>query len=225
MDVFALASSLGVVLLVLCAVLMVYRRVRAPPFEVRDSMPLADYLDDMSHTGDIIFFRSPKADLLHRLVSPLTHVALVVMHGVTGEPYVVEIHDKDTVRGQPPGVHCYPARQRLGDFKGELVVVPVRAPLSSTKVMRVYDTLLDVPYHPNVRPHVAKCKLWPPHKRSPPSGLLCSEFVAYILRSLGVMRGEWKCLTPSDLMHRATCSDAFRLPCVLTRHDGACHAM
>ena len=197
-------------LVVLYVLWLAFLALVPEPVPIRDSMSLKWYLDERCHTGDLVFFRS-RVDWLHRLVSPMTHVALVVMHPVSGEPWVVEMHDDRAVEGEGAGVHCYPARQRLGEFGGELYVLPIAKPRNAAQVLGLAGTLADVRYTPHVRMHVAKCKLMP-WECSPSKGMMCSEFVAFILAKTGVLRTGWTCVTPSDLLGRAACSGAYQVP-------------
>lgn len=183
-----------------------------PKVEIHNRMSLEWYLDERSHTGDLVFFKS-KVDWVHRLVSPMTHVAMVVMHPVTGEPLVAEIHAADAVKGECAGVHCYPARQRLLEFDGELFVVPIAKARNGAHALALVQSLADVEYTHKVRMHVAKCKLSPWYAH--PQSMMCSEFVLYLLNAMGVVSREWRCVTPSELLHAVQCSDAYQAPYAL----------
>ena len=198
------AGVAGVLLCVSCVscILCALARVLPPPLPVGPPMPLRWYLDERGQTGDLVFFRS-SVDWLHRLVSPLTHVAMLVVHPVSGEPHLVETHDARTVEGEDPGVHRYPARERLAAFRGDLWVLRVSRPPDALAVLRVTEALADVPYVHDMRAHVARCKLVPWYSGTPVcGGMICSEFVLYVLVALGLARrrpGGWRCVTPSDL--------------------------
>lgn len=201
---------------------LVLLHVRAPRVCVRDSMPLQWYLDEKCHSGDLVFFRSPRVDFVHDFVSPMTHVGMVVMHPLTGEPLFLEMHDDKTVEGSPPGVHLYPARERLTAYRGALFVIPITNPLSATDVLGVANDQVDVPYPAAMRMHIAKCKLIPGFKNK--RGKVCSEFIMYVLAQLGVMCKAWRCVTPSELMHSASKSDEYATPChLVNKYVDACH--
>lgn len=201
----------------LLCVVHAYLCVRAKPVDICDSLPLMWYLDEESHTGDLVFFKRPDAGLLHRIVSPMTHVAIVVMHPTSGEPWLVETHDDKAVRGHGAGVHAYPARPRLLEFKGELFVVRIQCPLSAARVMRAVDGLRTVPYMSRgMHRYFATCKLLPEVGVCRPPGMVCSELVLHILNQLGILTTAWHCATPSDVLHMAANSDSYVEPCRLT---------
>lgn len=208
-----LAAVALVCLCLLCVVLSVVARVRPRIVPVRQSMALGWYLDERSHTGDLVFFRSAGIDWMHDLVSPMTHVAVIAMHPVTGEPLVVEMHDADAVPGECAGVHVYPARERLEAFDGSLVVMPVRRPRNGAQVLQVAEEQAGQPYPERVRGHVAACKLVPGYRAK--AGMMCSEFVQHVLDRMGILKGPWRCVTPSDLMARADRSGAYHEPYAL----------
>lgn len=197
----ALVASASSSLLLACVVLIVVLAsvhvVDPPPC---GAFPLAWYLDERTHTGDIVFFKR-RVGWLHRWVSAMTHVALIIMHPVTGEPWLVEMHDADTVEGHGAGVHMYPARDRLGDAEGELFVVPARAPLNATRAMKAARRFVDMRYPRNLHGHIAACKLL--RDRRVGRHMVCSEFVQAVLRDLGAIPHNWRCVTPSDLLHLA----------------------
>ena len=209
-----LVSLLGSMLVLVLIATWVWMRVRPPVVHIYKELDLDWYLDERSHTGDLIFFKRAGVDLLHRLVSPMTHVALVVMHPVSGEPWVVEMHDEKTVPGSRDGVHAYPARQRLGDTDECLFVVPIRRASNYQRIMDVVENVKDTPYPSHMRRKVATCKLAPWMPRTD-RGMICSEFVAFLLDQTGILPGNWQCLTPSDLLGRATCSTAYQEPYAL----------
>ena len=209
-----LAAAALVCLCALCVALLVAWRLRPPCVPVRQSMALAWYLDERSHTGDLVFFRSLSVDWAHDLVSPMTHVAMIAMHPVTGEPLAVEMHDDKAVPGECAGVHVYPARDRLGAFKGDLVVMPIRRARNGATALQLAETLADQPYPARVRRHVAACKLVPGYRAEP--GMMCSEFVQRVLDGMGILKAPWRCVTPSDLMALADRCGAYHEPYALT---------
>lgn len=196
-----------------CALLVVMH-IRAKPVTFACDLPLEWYLDEAAHTGDLVFFKE-EVDWLQTLVSPMTHVALVIMHPATGEPYLVETLEEGAMAAgeqQRAGTHMFPARERLMAFDGELSVARIRRPLSATRAMREVDDLKSAPYPRNIRKHVAACKLWPwavSHQ-----SMMCSEFAARVLTRIGTPL-PWKCQTPSDLLYSVSHSPAFLDPCAL----------
>lgn len=104
-------AACGSVLALLSVALAVYMWWGRMP--VCGELPQDWYVDELSHTGDVLFFSR-------------SHAALVVMHTVTGEPWVVEL-----VRG---GVRSSPARARLRDCPTVYVARRVQ-PMSATKVL------------------------------------------------------------------------------------------
>lgn len=209
-----LVASILCCMCVLGFVMMVMARLRPRIVPVRQSMSLGWYLDERCHTGDLVFFRGTSVDWLHNLVSPMTHVALIAMHPVTGEPLLVEMHDDKAVPGECAGIHVYPARERMGAFDGALVVMPVRRARNSTHALQIAEALADQPYPANVRRHVAACKLLPGHRAE--KGMMCSEFVQFVLGRMSVLSQPWRCTTPSDLMVMADRSGAYHEPYALT---------
>lgn len=90
------------------------RRAGAPAIRTKSALDLEWYLDESTHTGDLVFKGS--------------HVALVVMHPVSGEPWLLEADHRG-------GVQTQPARTLL-DHEGELSVFTIGRPLSATKVLK-----------------------------------------------------------------------------------------
>ena len=177
---------------------------------VAGAMSLGWYLDESSHTGDLVFFRRPRVDWVHRLVSPLTHVGMIVMHPVSGEPLLAELRNADEVAGEAAGVRLSPARSRLSQFEGALFVAPIARPLAAGRVLPLVERLSRVPYCARMRGHIAKCKLLPARSRdSLVKCMVCSEFVSMLLLEMGVWDQGWQCVTPSDLMVSASGSPAF----------------
>lgn len=205
------ASALAVLWLVL-------RHVVAKPVQVCDSCSLEWYLDEDAHTGDIIYFREPR-DFLHSLVSPMSHIGVIVMHPITGTPLVVEMLEAGTEVASEPqsaGVHVFPARTRLESFDGGLYVSRIRSPLNASRVLGIVDSLRSTPYLHGPRMHIAKCKFLPWYSGMDNRAMICSEFVGRVLSEAGVLAAPWKCTTPSDIMHAASHCPAYHCATALT---------
>lgn len=81
------------------------------------SLGLKWYLDERSHTGDLLFIDS--------------HVGFMLMHPISGEPLLVEADDAG-------GIQVTPARERLvGLDADELLVFCVVRPLSAARVLNL----------------------------------------------------------------------------------------
>lgn len=92
-----------------------HRRPRKPGLRPEGTVSLAWYLDERSHTGDLVFMDS--------------HVALMLMHPASGEPLLVEADDEG-------GMQITPARERLAGFVGkELFALRIVRPLSASHVL------------------------------------------------------------------------------------------
>jgi len=90
-------------------------RLRKPGLRPEGTMETTWYLDERSHTGDLVFMDS--------------HVALMLMHPASGEPLMVEADDEG-------GMQITPARERLAGFVGkELFVLRIVRPLSASQVL------------------------------------------------------------------------------------------
>lgn len=89
-------------------------RARAPAVDTKGTLALDFYLDERCHTGDLVFKDS--------------HVALVVMHPVSGEPWLLEADHSG-------GVQTLPGRTLL-QFEGDLSVFTIGRPLNATNVLR-----------------------------------------------------------------------------------------
>lgn len=172
--------------------------------------PLAWYLNEACQTGDVVFFVSPHVATMRRMVSPVTHVGLIVMHPVSGEPWLVEFLEPGTpVFGtrQKGGFNTWPARDRLHDAAKRnegLLVSGVRRPLQSSAAWQSARHLGRSSVYPrSLTWHFLKCKLlcWLPLAGScpPASHLMCSEYVAKLLCEFGTLE-EWRCLSPTDLL-------------------------
>lgn len=104
------------------------RTVNIARVKEQGSMPLEWYLDERSHTGDLLFMG-------------LRGVGLMVMHPTTGEPLLLEA-------GQ--GVTLTPARDRLWEHTGRLRVFCISRPLNARRVLE-----LPLPRRPVTSPELA----------------------------------------------------------------------
>lgn len=201
------------VILVASILAWVAYKVRSPSWTAcGHTYPLSWYLDEKAQTGDLVFFRNSDITKLHDWVSPLTHVAMLVLHPVTGEPWTLESHEEgDEFLDVPQkgGVNLYPARARLEPYDGSLMVSRIVRPLSSERVLSMARELKDVPHMEGLYKHVGACKLWPAYDPRKKKGMMCSEFVARIVSRLCMEGAPWRCLTPADLLSNVTRSSAY----------------
>ena len=210
----AVALVVLVVLVVLVAALLSPRPPR-PPCPPRQDMTLK--------TGDLLLFKSRCWDVVVAVRTSFTHVGLVCI--VDDTSFVVETHGDDDIPGQRGGVHMYKAAERIRGYDGTVAHLPLRHPLTREQTCRLLARAAElqaVPYDANHKTHFLKNCLprcvpgfswfswfsswfvWGEHYPEKPgrSAMFCSEFVAVLLQSAGVLprEADAACMAPDDFI-------------------------
>jgi len=76
------------------------------------------------NTGDIILFRSYKIDIIHDIISPFTHIGLIIVQN--NNYYILETHKKGDTKYMgfdTEGPNLYALYERLSKYKGELFIL------------------------------------------------------------------------------------------------------
>jgi hypothetical protein len=179
-----------------------------------------DDIYNLSNTGDLIYFRWHEVDFKHEVISPFTHVSVVLVHPGTGKKYSLETHlagdgvDLGVYKG---GINIYPLKDRLHKYEGHTFLSKVKyvENMENIKNINVNDFLskLDsyteqIPFHNDYKGYFMKNCL---KKRvckdcftiEEKDGLFCSEFVGFCLKEFGLVPKEfdYNCLAPGDFRY------------------------
>lgn len=174
---------------------------------------MASLSDVLLHvkTGDLLVCRSRYGawDLPGRIMSPVTHVGMVVRDH-SGACIVVETHaagDTKQLGVAESGVHVYPLDQRIQTYEGQVYLCQMTSHLSAQQEHALRKALMDlkdVPFESNYRRHfITHCFVG----RRCPTGqpreaMFCSEYLALALVHAGLLPSDTitECMSPSSLL-------------------------
>lgn len=177
-------------------------------------MPLKTVYTSL-RTGDLVLFRYNEASLAHDLVSPFTHVGMVV--DFDGKKCIIESHNRGDAKALgvlDGGVHVYDLKDRVRTYEGCTFVLRMRHGLhvdpGAEKYMKskIPEEYAAIPYYESYASHIgmyclpkALCDTCfdKPVRR----GMFCSEFVGLLLGDLGVLPPgrDVDCLTPTSFVN------------------------
>lgn len=166
--------------------------------------------------GDLILFRWNKVGILHDILSPFTHVGIVI----NGE--ILETHLKGDTESYRGGVHLYNLKERIKNYKGYNFILKKRIPLTkfqTNKIMSNLEEYKKIPFHDEYEKHFKNvcvpkkiCKsCFKEHIEK--QSMFCSEFVGYILKEIGELPKDFniQCLTPSSFLNLENIYDKEKL--------------
>ncbi len=198
----------------LCVLALMRVLARRPPLSTGPRAPLPLTVTvAAAKTGDLVLFRWYYVDVLHLTMSKYTHVGMVVRNPTTGEPFVLEAHNVGDTRQHgvyDAGIYLYPLAARIQKYEGEVHVWRLSAPLPARAIARLHAQLpvyLSWPFYPRYRQHYLRTclagGLLGSEPRAPPA-VFCSEFVATVLRDIGLLQpgargATLDCVTPESV--------------------------
>jgi len=172
---------------------------------------------DLADTGDIIYFRWSNVDILHEIVSPFTHIGLVLIDPYTKYKYIIETHlkgDGEDLGILDEGIQKYNLKDRLQTYKGFTYLSKLKNKYkpSLEKVIKFITNFKkfkkNIPFHGDYsnyfKMNCIKYKLCNDcFTIEEKDGLFCSEFVGFCLKELEIVNNafDYKCMTPGDFMH------------------------
>lgn len=164
-------------------------------------------------TGDIILFRNKRASLAHDLVSPFTHIGMVVVHG--DKKLTLETHapgDTKALGVDRGGVNMYDLNRRLETYQGMMYVLKARPGLinrgAQAILKRNIAKYMTIPYDDGAIAHIGMyclpkrvCNVC--FKAQERTRMFCSEFLGLVLQDMGILPPhlEIGCLTPTSFVN------------------------
>jgi hypothetical protein len=184
-------------------------------------------------TGDIILFKIYNIPNFYHHLLTYTHVGIIIVHPLTKEKYIIESHQTSpktelslyqTSSYLTDGVHIYNLYNRLNhkpEYEYRLFHLQLKNKYipDDEKIVKFINNLpaymKKIPYHYDYERYIwNNCTA---NKICPrcigfetKSQLFCSEFVAYVLKLLGILNNDFEhtCILPGDFRiirnHRET---------------------
>jgi hypothetical protein len=162
-------------------------------------------------TGDVICFRSNDYTFLHDLVSPFTHIGIVI-ETINGKK-ILEMHDTNDLKHMGiynTGVNMYDLKYRIKTYEGDVYLSQLKTTVDKKKIKNLLskiEFLNKLKFDTNHKEHlIKKCmikrgckKCFKPEKKKL-EYMFCSEFIGYILQELDVLEKEYDiaCVLPGD---------------------------
>jgi hypothetical protein len=166
----------------------------------------------LSHclTGDIILFRYHTTNTAHTLVTPFSHIALVLR--VDGVPFLLESHQKGDTKHMnvtTGGVHVYSMEGRISMYQGDVFYMPLSrqfrnpkqcAKRANTILNRIKD-YYEIPFVENYISYFVKNLVKPPDPKM--NGMFCSEFLCSVFKDMKFVPQRIDCrfLTPESFIY------------------------
>lgn len=168
---------------------------------------------NLADNGDLIYFRWNTVSFLHNIISPFTHIGVVIIKD--NKKYIVETHSAgDTYNFgiYTGGVHIYPLNIRLNTYNGDIYLSQLKEKYRPNKiiiddfVLHILKSKLKIPfYNEYVNYFTSKCLAKRNLKLTikPKVGMFCSEFVGYCLKELKIVNNDfdYNCLAPGDFRY------------------------
>lgn len=164
-------------------------------------------------TGDLVLFRWHTVDILHDILSPFTHVGMVI--SLNNKKYILETHLKGDTKHmghETGGVHLYELQKRIDMYEGDNFILKIKDNLiNDDNFQTLYNNFSlysKIPFHDNYTGHfknyclpkMACDKCFAYYKRK---GMFCSEFIGFLLQELKILdkKHPIDCLTPSSFLY------------------------
>jgi hypothetical protein len=167
---------------------------------------------EKSKTGDVICFRSKDSSLIHEIISPFTHIGIVI-ETINGKK-ILEIHDTNDLKHvgiYNTGVNMYDLKHRLETYEGETYLCQLRSEIENYNIKNLLfkiNELNKLKFNTNHKEHLMKkcmkkriCHVcFKPEPKKKLEYMFCSEFVGYILQELDVLDKDYDiaCVLPGD---------------------------
>lgn len=172
------------------------------------------YIDDaynLAETGDIVYFRWNTVAFEHELISPFTHIGIVIVKS-DGNKYILETHlsgDTNDIGIYKGGINIYPLKLRLTSYQGHKFISklsnfarPSHKDIQDF-IMKIDDYKNNIPFHDDYKGYFInnclKNRIFNSELQNK-KGMFCSEFIGYCLTQLNITSKDFnfKCLVPGD---------------------------
>ena len=163
-------------------------------------------IDKYIKTGDIILFRHNKIDFIHEIISPFTHVGIIII--INNKSYILETHEKGStvyMGFNNDGVNIYNLYDRLNKYNGITYLLKLIKPLSNNNINYLINNIpkyLKIPYINNYKNYYFyNCLL--SFNNNNKKGMICSEFIYYLLQDIfnNNINNNYKCTSPVDFIY------------------------
>lgn len=166
---------------------------------------------NLAETGDIIYFRWNTVAFEHEILSPFTHIGIVIIKS-DGIKYILETHlagDTSNIGIFSGGVNIYPLKLRLENYKGHKFISKLsnlfRPNYNDTQnfISKIDYYKKNIPFYDDYKEyfinHCLKNRIFYSELKDK-NGMFCSEFIGYCLIELNIINKDFnfKCLVPGD---------------------------
>lgn len=166
-----------------------------------------NHIDKYIKTGDIILFRHNKIDFIHELISPFTHIGIIII--INNKSYILETHEKGNtlyMGFNNDGVNIYNLYDRLNKYNGITYLLKLIKPLSNNNINYLINNIpkyLKIPYINNYKNYYFYNCLLSLNNNNNKKGMICSEFISYILQDIfnNNNNNNYKCTSPVDFIY------------------------
>lgn len=203
-----------VIFLILCSMLIILHAQYITHYT--PSKTLNEVYYNLAETGDIVYFRWKDVAFTHELISPFTHIGLIIIDPDTDKRYIVETHlagDGKKLGVYEGGINVYPLKERLEKYEGHtfLTKLKYRRPDNidvNEFLSNVEKFQTEIPFHDEYTEYFTRncltkrvCKdCFDIEKKA---GMFCSEFIAFCLKELSIVPPDFdhECLAPGDFRY------------------------
>ena len=177
-------------------------------------------IDKYIKTGDIILFRYKNIDFIHEIISPFTHIGIIIINN--NKSYILETHIKgDTLYMgyNNEGVNIYNLYDRLNKYDGNTYLLKLINPLSNKQINNLINNIpkyFKIPYIHNYKKYYFDkcinilCNQIENNKYN--NGMICSEFISYVLQDINddlLKKINYKCVRPVDFLYNELYNNKF----------------
>lgn len=174
-----------------------------------------DEIYNLAENGDLIYFRWKEVSFFHEIISPFTHIGIIIINPETKEKLIVESHlagDTKHLGNDKGGIHTYPLKLRLSTYDGYTFLSKLKTPPTDTDTSIFWKNIetfkSDIPFNNKYEEYFKKTCL---KKRlckgcfdtENKKDMFCSEFVGFALKQLNVLPKDFnhECLAPGDFRY------------------------
>jgi hypothetical protein len=174
-----------------------------------------DEIYNLAENGDLIYFRWTKVSFLHEMISPFTHIGIIIINPETNEKLIVESHlagDTKHIGNDKGGINTYPLKLRLSTYDGYTFLSKIKIHPTDTDTLIFWRNLetfkSNIPFNNKYEEYFKKTCI----KRRLCEGcfdvekrddMMCSEFVGFALKQLNILPKDFnhECLAPGDFRY------------------------
>lgn len=163
------------------------------------------YINKYIKTGDIILFRYNKIDFIHDIVSPFSHIGIVII--INDKSYILETHEKGNtlyMGFNNEGVNLYNLYDRLYKYNGITYLLKLKKTLSTENINYLINNIpkyLKIPYINNYKKYYFNNCINLFNNEQNNNGMICSEFISYVLQDIFNYKKNYKCVSPVDFVY------------------------